>query len=155
MMHTWKRLAATVLNSICLKHIALAAIVLVTAGTSAHGGDKSQSGPQRFFEMRTYTCYPGKLDALNKRFRDHTNRLFEKHGMELIGFWTPVDAPEKENTLVYILAFPSREARDKAFEAFRADPQWQAARDASERTGKIVEKVESKFLNPTDYSKIK
>ncbi len=109
----------------------------------------------RFFEMRVYTASPGKLADLHKRFRDHTNRLFVKHGMTLIGYWTPTDGPEAENTLVYILAYPSRQARDKSWEAFRGDPEWNKAREESEKNGKIVEKVESKFLTPTDYSPIK
>ena len=109
----------------------------------------------RFFEMRTYTAPEGKLDALNARFRNHTNRLFVKHGMALVGYWTPADGPEAQNTLVYILAYPSREAREKSWEAFRNDPEWHAARDASEKDGKLVLKVDSKFLTPTDYSPIK
>jgi hypothetical protein len=115
----------------------------------------SDTKENRYFEMRTYTTLPGRLDALNKRFRDHTCKLFEKHGMTLVGFWTPSEGPEAENTLVYLLAFPSREARDKAFDAFRNDPAWKKAQAESEADGKIVEKVESKFLNPTDYSYIK
>ena len=116
----------------------------------------AQGKPEpRLFEMRIYTAPEGKLDALNARFREHTNRLFVKHGMALIGYWTPVDGPEAKNTLVYILAYPSRDAREKSWEAFRADPAWIAARDASEKDGKLVSKVESKFLTPTDYSPIK
>ena len=106
----------------------------------------------RIFELRTYTTHPGKLDDLHKRFRDHTCELFKKHGMEMIGYWTPADEPESENTLIYILAFPSREARNKAFDAFRNDPAWQKAFKESRADGPIVEKVESKFITPTDYS---
>lgn len=109
----------------------------------------------RFFEMRTYTTHPGRLDALNARFRDHTNRIFTKHGMQLIAYWTPVDGDEAKNTLVYVLAYPSREARETSWKAFREDPEWKAAQQASEADGKIVMKVESKFLTPTDYSPIK
>lgn|SRR5690606_24912978 len=117
--------------------------------------EAAEPASPRFFEMRIYTAAEGKLDALNARFREHTNRLFVKHGMALIGYWTPVDGPEAKNTLVYILAYPSREAREKSWEAFRNDPEWHAARDASEKDGKLVLKVESKFLQPTDYSPIK
>ncbi len=108
----------------------------------------------RFFEMRTYTTNEGKLCDLHKRFRDHTNRLFKKHGMELVGYWTPTD---KEETLVYILAYPSLEARDKSWKAFRDDPDWQKVYKQShiDAGGKIVKKVDSVFLNPTDYSPIK
>lgn len=125
------------------------------ASLPAQGEEPAAPAAQRFFELRTYTTHPGKLPELHKRFKEHTNGLFEKHGMELIGFWTPVDGPEAENTLVYILAFPSREARDKAFAGFRADPDWQAAYKASRENGPLVLKVESKFITPTDYSKIK
>jgi uncharacterized protein (DUF1330 family) len=114
------------------------------------------AAPQRVFELRTYHTHPGRLDALNKRFREHTCRLFQKHGMDLIGFWTPREEKDgKSNTLVYLLAFPSREAADASWKAFRADPEWKTAQAASEQAAKIVEKVESVFLDPTDYSAIK
>jgi hypothetical protein len=111
----------------------------------------------RLFEMRIYTTNPGKLEALHKRFREHTNALFQKHGMQLIGYWTLAEgeAEEKDNTLVYILAYPSREARDASWKAFGEDPEWKAAYQESHKDGVLVKKVESKFLNPTDYSPIK
>ena len=110
----------------------------------------------RCFELRTYTSPPGKLEALHARFREHTNALFRKHGMTIVGFWVPSD-PDKgaANTLVYLLAFPDKAARDKAWDAFRADPEWNAVRTASEADGKIVEKVDSLLLTATDYSPIK
>ena len=114
-----------------------------------------RAADERFFELRIYHANPGKLDALNARFRDHTNKIFVKHGMELIGYWTPADAPESENTLVYILAYPSREAREASWKAFQNDPDWKTARAESEKDGRLVGKVESKFLNPTDYSPLK
>ena len=111
---------------------------------------------ERVFEMRTYYTHEGRLDALNKRFREHTCELFKKHGMELIGFWTPIEEKDgKNDKLVYILAYPSREAAAASWKAFQADPEWTKAREASEKDGKIVKKVESVFLNPTDYSSIK
>jgi hypothetical protein len=106
----------------------------------------------RFFEMRTYHAAPGKMPALHARFRDHTLGLFAKHGMAVVGFWSPADPQEAEKTLVYILAHPSREARDASWKAFQADPAWQTAKAASERDGRLVDKVESVYLNPTDYS---
>lgn len=111
----------------------------------------------RLFEMRTYYTNPGKLPDLHKRFREHTNKLFVKHGMELIGYWTLAegDAEEKDNTLVYILAYPNREAREASWKAFMDDPEWKAAYEASHKDGPLVKKVEAKFLNPTDYSPIK
>lgn len=104
----------------------------------------------RCFEMRIYYAAPGKLDDLNARFRNHTLRLFEKHGLENIGYWMPVD--NTENKLVYVLASPSREVRDKSWKEFMADPDWQTAMKASEANGKLVSKVESTFLTATDYS---
>jgi len=109
----------------------------------------------RVFEMRIYTAAPGKLDDLNARFRNHTNRLFEKHGMTVVGYWTPTDGEKASNTLIYILAFPSREAAQKSWKAFQDDPEWKKARDESEQNGKLVAKVESVFMKPTDYSPVK
>jgi len=110
----------------------------------------------RCFEIRTYHAMPGKLEELHARFRNHTIKLFKKHGMEIVGFWGPTDKEKgSENTLVYILAFPSREAREKSFRDFGADPDWQKARDESEKNGKLVEKVDSVFLMAADYSPIK
>ena len=110
----------------------------------------------RCFELRTYTAAPGKLEALHARFREHTNALFTKHGMTLVGYWVPSDADKgAANTLVYLLAFPDRAARDKAFKDFGSDPAWTAARDASEVNGKLTEKVESLLLTATDYSPMK
>ena len=118
--------------------------------------EQSASGEGRVFEMRTYYAHEGRLDALNARFRDHTCGLFKKHGIEIVGFWTPIDEKDgKKDKLVYLLAYPSREAAAKSWQAFQADPQWHAARDASEKDGKIVKKVDSVFLSPTDYSPIK
>ena len=109
----------------------------------------------RVFELRTYYAAPGKLNALHARFRDHTNKIFQKHGMTIIGFWTPADPQTADNTLIYLLAFPSKEAADKSWKEFREDPDWIKAKTESEKNGKIVEKVESVFLNPTDYSALK
>jgi NIPSNAP len=110
----------------------------------------------RVFELRTYTAAPGKLDALNARFRDHTVALFKKHGMEVVGFWMPVDkdagAGEK---LVYLLAFPSRAAAQASWKAFREDPEWVKVKAESETAGTLAPKIESVFLTATDYSPLK
>jgi len=108
---------------------------------------------QRIFEMRTYYACPGRMPAMHTRFRDHTCKLFAKHGMTLVGFWTPADAPE--DRLVYILAYPDRAAADRSWDAFRNDPVWQKAKADSEKDGPIVARIESVFLNPTDYSPAK
>jgi len=115
----------------------------------------TMTAENRVFEMRTYTTVDGRLDALLTRFRDHTTKLFEKHGMTNIGYWVPQDAPLSKNTLVYVLAYPSREAAKKSWDAFRADPVWQKAQKESEVSGKIVDHVVSVFMDPTDFSKIK
>src|SRR5262245_35821371 len=109
----------------------------------------------RIFEIRTYTTERGKLPDLLKRFRDHTTKLFEKHGMTNIGYWVPTDEPRSKNTLVYVLAHESRAAAEKSWDGFRTDPEWIKARDASEASGKIVSKVESIYADPTDFSALK
>ena len=112
----------------------------------------ASSGKERFFELRTYYAAEGKADALDPRFRNHTNKLFQKHGIDLVGYWHRVDKPD---VLVYILAYPSKEAREKSWKEFNADPDWQAAKKKSEEGGTLVAKVESVFMTPTDYSPIK
>ncbi len=108
----------------------------------------------RVFELRKYTTHEGKLPELHQRFSRHTNQLFVKHGMSLIAYWTPTEGPEAGNTLIYILAYPSHEARDASWEGFRSDPRWQEAYKASTAGGKLVQKVESTLLRATDYSPI-
>jgi hypothetical protein len=109
----------------------------------------------RVFEIRTYTTEPGKLPDLLKRFRDHTTKLFEKHGMTNIGYWVPTDEPRSKNTLIYILAHASRDAAKKSWDGFQHDPDWIKVRTASEASGKIVAKVESIYADPTDFSAIR
>ena len=110
---------------------------------------------QRIYELCTYTAPEGKLPELQARFRNHTIGLFEKHGIKSIGYWVPSDEPLKSNTLIYVLAHKNREEAAKNWTAFRSDPEWIKARDASEAKGKIVEKVVSVFMDPTDYSPLK
>jgi len=138
--------------------IVLALVGVVAASVMAQSGGNSVAKDSRVFEMRTYYAAPGKLEDLQARFRDHTVKLFEKHGMTNIGYWVPVDEKTGQasgNTLVYILAYPNLEARTKSWEGFRTDPAWNAARNESEKNGKLVEKVDSVFLKATDYSAIK
>lgn len=104
----------------------------------------------RLFELRIYTANKGKLDALNARFRDHTLKLFEKHGMTNIGYWVPIDNPDEK--LYYLLAHKDRASRDASFKAFGADPAWKAAAKESEKNGPLVKKAEAIFLSATDYS---
>ena len=134
---------------------ALAVATLVTA-EAAPPPPASLAPESRCFELRTYTAAPGKLEALHARFRDHTNALFKKHGMTLVGYWVPKDKDKgADNTLVYILAYPDCAAREKAWEAFRSDPDWIRARDASEAAGKLVDKADSVLMTATDYSPMK
>lgn len=109
----------------------------------------------RVFELRTYYAMPGKLDALHRRFRDHTFGLFARHGLELVAFLAATDEPARANTLVYLLAFPDREAAERSWEAFRTDPDWIAAKSASEVDGPLVEHLESVFLEPTEHSPLR
>jgi hypothetical protein len=127
-----------------------ALILALSIPASAQG---EAGGP--VYELRTYTAAEGKLDAVVARFRNHTVKLFEKHGMTNIGYWIPLDEPLSRNTLIYILAHKSREAAKKSWEAFRKDPEWIRVRDESEAGGKLVIKVESVFLGPTDFSRLK
>lgn len=135
-----------------MKTIAIAACVLAAwVGSYAAGAREVRA--DRFFEMRTYTPSPGKMDALLARFRDHTLKLFEKHGMTNVGYWVTGGAEPK---LVYVLAFPSKDARDASFKAFGADADWQAVRAESEKDGtKLAAKVDSVFMTPADFSAIK
>jgi hypothetical protein len=110
----------------------------------------------RFYELRTYYAAPGKLEDLHARFRNHTIKLFKKHGINVVGFWGPTDKEKgSENTLIYLLSYASREARADAWKAFGADPAWQAARKKSEENGRLVEKVDYVFLMSTDYAPVK
>jgi hypothetical protein len=115
----------------------------------------AQAPAGHVYELRTYTATEGKLANVNARFRDHTQKIFAKHNMKSIGYWTPLEGPLADTTLIYILEHPSREEARKNWAAFSADPDWQKAKAASEVDGRIVAKAESVFLNPTDYSPLK
>ena len=134
----------------------LVAAGLVYAGLNvtreAQGGKKVDN---RVFELRTYYANPGKMEALHARFREHTNKLFVKHGMTLIGYWSPIDAKEAQEKLIYILAYPSKEAAAASWKGFQNDPDWKTAKAKSEEQGPLVAKVVSVYMNPTDYSPIK
>ncbi len=122
---------------------AILAVTLTVMSLSAEG---------RIFELRTYTAVSGKLDNVVARFRDHTIKLFEKHGMQNIGYWVAKDQPD---TLIYVVAHNSRDAAKASWDNFRKDPNWIKARDASEANGKIVDKVASVYMDAVDFSKIK
>ena len=111
--------------------------------------------PGRVFELRTYTAPDGKLPLLQKRFRDHTIRIFEKHGMKSVGYWVPQDVPAKDNTLIYVISHASRDAAKQSWAAFAADPEWKKVSAESQVDGPIVAKVVSVYMDATDYSPIK
>jgi hypothetical protein len=142
-----KLLSITIVVATCLGMFAITRV--------AHTQSPTEPASTRVFEIRTYTAEEGKLDALNARFRDHTTKLFEKHGITSIGYWIPADEPRSKNTLIYIVAHASRDAAKQHWEEFGKDPEWQKAKAESEADGKLVTKVESVFVNPTDYSPLK
>lgn len=109
----------------------------------------------RVFELRTYTAPDGKLPLLQRRFRDHTIRIFEKHGMKSVGYWVPQDAPARDNTLIYVISHASREAAKGSWANFAADPEWKKVSAESQVDGPIVSKVVSVYMDATDYSPIK
>jgi hypothetical protein len=104
------------------------------------------------YELRVYHAAPGKLADLHARFRDHTIKIFDRHGMKSVAYWAPLDEPDKSNTLIYILQHPSREAAAANWKAFQDDPEWKNVRDKSEANGKLVEKVDSTYMALTDFS---
>ena len=124
------------------------------AGQAFDGGSAEAQG-RKVFELRTYTSPDGRLNDLLARFRNDTLRIFEKHGMDNVGYWVPTDAPGSANTLVYILAHDSRDAATKSWAAFQADPEWQAVRERTQANGPIVSNVQSVFLEATNFSPLK
>ena len=130
---------------------ALAAVLLHGENVKQVQGDESKDAPP-VYELRTYIAHNGKMEDLHKRFREHTLKLFEKHGMKNIVYWTPLDKPD---TLVYVIAHKSRDEAKKSWESFKNDPKWQAVYKKSHKNGPLVMKVESQFLAATDYSPMK
>ncbi len=117
--------------------------------------DGVRADNNRVFELRIYHANPGRLSALNTLFREHTLPLFQKHGIAGIGYWHPHDAPDSENTLIYLIAHPSREEAKKNWDAFFADPEWQPALKSASAEGKLTDKIESTFMDPADFSPLK
>lgn len=112
----------------------------------------SSAQEQKVFELRTYTATPGNLDNLHARFRDHTTRIFNKHGMKVVGYWTPTDPELADDTLVYVLEHASQEAANASWRAFGQDPEWREVSDASNANGPILANVERLYMTATDYS---
>jgi hypothetical protein len=141
----WSRIGSSVV---------LLAVGFVLGALSPFGSVAAQSAP-RVYELRTYTAPDGKLGDLHARFRNHTLRIFQRLGMTNVVYLSPTDAPLKDNTLIYLLSYPSREAATAAWAAFRQDPEWKKVASESQVNGPITSKVESVFLTPTDYSPMK
>src|SRR5687768_14416651 len=118
-----------------VRAVVLVGIFGLIGFVAGHSTGKEKQVDTRVYELRTYTTLPGRLPALHKRFAEHTLKLFEKHGMKNEMYWVPTDAERKDNTLIYVISHESQEAADKSWKAFLADPEWHAARDASEKDG--------------------
>jgi hypothetical protein len=128
---------------------------LLTLGITVAMLASSARAADRVFELRTYTTFDGKLDALKARFRDHTIAIFNRHGMTSIGYWVPTDPEKSKNTLIYIIAHPSIEEAKKNWKEFGSDPEWKKVSADSEKDGKIVSHVESVYMTPADFSMLK
>ena len=138
--------------------IAFATTVFVAgvfAGSAFQSWSVARAQGQRVYELRTYTAPDGKLQDLHKRFREHTMRIFRKHGMESVIYLAPQDAPMKDNTLVYVITHASRDQAKKNWADFQADPEWTKVSAESQVNGRIVSKVDSVFADATDYSPMK
>ena len=119
----------------------------------APSGERAEELTAMVYELRVYHVSAGKMGDLLGRFRDHTEKLFERHGMKNLAYWNPMDEPEKSNTLIYILRHPSREAAIANWKAFQNDPDWKSVKEKSEANGKLTEKIDSTFMELTDFSR--
>lgn len=132
-----------------MRSILLSAITALTVNFAVMAVDVSSSAP--VYELRVYYAPEGKLNDLNARFRDHTMKLFEKHGMKNLGYFVP-EGENKDRKLIYFLEHKSREAATQSWKAFGADPAWHEVVKESEKNGRLVSKIDSWFLQRTDYS---
>jgi hypothetical protein len=159
-MKTNRLSTATTLNRLIFKGwtvcgiavVSFAAGSLITARLSHLNQVRADSN--RVFELRVYHAVPGKLPALESRFRDTASKLLAKHDLKAVGYWVPEDAPASDNTFIYILAHPSREEAKKNWDAMFADPAFQEMMK-SEQAGKLVDKVDVTYMRPTDFSAMK
>ena len=134
-----------------LKILSISSISLIV-GLGAGIFYSTSAQNQKVFELRTYQATPGNLGNLHARFRDHTIRIFRKHGMEIVGFWSPTSEEERDDILVYLLAHDSQDAADASWQAFGADPEWASVAEESNKNGQILAGVERKYMVATDYS---
>jgi hypothetical protein len=143
------------LSFACVAFGTIAASPSVAGARSAPAQGATLDPRTAIYELRTYYAAPGKLAALNTRFREHTLALFARHGMTNVAYWN--EQPSKDypdGRVIYVLAYPSRAAREDAWKAFGSDPEWRAVAAASEADGKLVAKVDSVFMTMTDYSPV-
>ena len=143
------------------RRVTVSVLGIVFAGGFVLGGlfqpwgvVNAQAG-RRVYELRTYTSPEGKLGDLQARFRNHTVKLFERHGITSVGYFVPQDAPQSQNTLIYVLAHKDRESAKQNWAAFQKDPEWQAAFKASQKNGPLQTQVQSVFMDPLDFSQLK
>jgi hypothetical protein len=113
------------------------------------------SSDTKVYELRTYTAAEGKLPELLARFRNHTLRLFEKHGMKNVAYWVPIEGERSKDTLIYVLEHASSDAAEASWAAFRADPEWLKVKQASEANGPLITKVEGIYMKETDFSRLR
>ena len=104
------------------------------------------------YELRMYHVHPGKTEALQARFRDHTDAIFKRHNMKSIGYWVPEGAPGSQNLFIYILEHPSRQEAEKNWAAFQADPEWKKVKAESEARGPLADHIDRYFMDPTSFS---
>jgi hypothetical protein len=135
-----------------LQALPAATLLPATLWAASRQNSSPSADSTAVYELRVYHAAPGKLADLEARFRDHTIKLFDRHGMKSVAYWTPLDEPEKSNTLIYILQHPSREAATANWKAFQDDPEWKSVKEKSEANGKLVEKVDSTFMALADFS---
>jgi len=143
----------TLLQSIPAVALLSPAVWAARVANSNHGAESGEASESSgVFELRVYHAVPGRLADLLARFRDHTTQLFERHGLENVAYWTPMDDPEKDKTLIYILRHPNREAAARNWKSFQDDPEWKTVKEKSEANGPLVEKVDSTYMALTDFS---
>lgn len=140
------RISKTVGFSLLSLIIGLGAGIFVSSSAQEDG---------KVYELRIYTATPGNLDNLHARFRDHTIRIFGNHGMKVVGFWSPTNEEEADNTLIYVLEHASQEAANASWRAFGQDPEWKSVSDASNANGPILAGVERRYMTATDYSPLR
>jgi NIPSNAP len=135
-----------------LQSIPAAAFLPSLWAAAQQNNSNSAPSTSAVYELRIYHAASGKLPELLARFRDHTVKLFDRHGMKSLAYWTPVDEPAKSNTLIYVLYHPSREAAVANWKSFQDDPEWKSVKEKSEANGSLVDKVDSTYMSLTDFS---